>query len=282
MGQPWGVEWSASRRRGSDTELRGWVALALKACDAADATALRQFRQEVAISRKPDRTYVTAVDREIERLLRERILGAHPDHGVVGEEYGIEDAGAAVRWYVDPIDGTHNYLRGIPVFATLVAVERDGELQAAVISAPALGSRWYAWRGGGAWASSGNAAGRPRRLRASEIAALADAQVCYGDGPSVEAAAPGFRGLLGAAWRTRGFGDFWGYALVAEGAAEAMIEVGLAPWDVAAPLVLVEEAGGRLTDLAGTRSVTTSDYLASNGRLHDEILARLAEDRSPG
>jgi histidinol-phosphatase len=280
----WGSEWSASLRRGSDAELRGWIELAGRACDAADAVAMRHFRREVQVTRKPDRTFVTAADQEIERLLRERILEAHPDHGLVGEEYGIEAAGASVRWYVDPIDGTHNYLRGIPIFATLLAVERDGEVQAAVISAPALGSRWSAWRGGGAWVTDARAPRAARRLQVSGIAALGDAQVLYGDSPGLErsGAAPGLRRLLLDAWRTRGFGDFWGYTLVAEGAAEVMIEVGLSPWDVAAPQVLVEEAGGRLTDLTGTRSLTTGDYVASNGRLHDDVLVRLARGSAAG
>jgi histidinol-phosphatase len=240
--------------------------------------ALAGFRRDQAVTRKPDQTYVTEVDRAIERLLRERILAAHPDHGLVGEEYGSEAVDAPVRWFLDPLDGTHNFLRGIPIFATLIAVERDGEVQAGVVSAPALGSRWYAWRGGGAWAT-GAQLGAARRLRVSGRATIADAQVLYGDGPSIErsGAAPGLRGLLAAAWRTRGLGDFWGYALVAEGAAEAMVEVGLSPWDVAAPLVVVEEAGGRLTDLAGNRSVEAQDVLASNGTLHDEIRTRLTE-----
>jgi histidinol-phosphatase len=223
------------------------VDVALAACDAADAVALRHFRRDPEASQKPDRTYVTVADQEIERLLRDRILSPYPDHGLVGEEYGTQSGRGSVRWYIDPIDGTHNYLRGVPVFATLLAVEREGELQAAGI-------------------------------RVSAVSTVAEAQVLYGDAPWIEqsGAAPGFRGLLASAWRTRGFGDFWGYALVAEGAAEAMLEVGLSPWDVAAPFVLVEEAGGRLTDLAGGRSVTARDYLASNGRFHDELLARLA------
>jgi histidinol-phosphatase len=275
-GPAWGPDWSASLRRGHDRELRGWLELARRACDDADDIALRHFRREVAVTQKPDRTLVSEVDQDIERLLRERIQAAYPDHGVLGEEYGRDAEGASVRWYVDPIDGTHNYLRGIPIFGTLIAVERDGEIQVGVISAPALGARWHAWRGGGAWGST-TGSSEVRRLRASRIASLADAQVCYGSGPEIAASgsAPGFGAVLAAAWRTRGFGDFWGYALVAEGAAEAMIEVDLSPWDVAAPLVLVEEAGGRLTDLAGGRSVTARDYLASNGWLHDEIRARL-------
>ena len=248
----------------------------MAACDEADAVALGGFRQDMVITRKPDRTFVTEVDQEIERRLRDRITASHPGHGLVGEEYGEEAGASDVRWYLDPIDGTHNFLRGVPVFATLVAVEREGELQAAVISAPALGARWFGWRGGGAWAIAPGASGA-RRLAVSRVAALSDAQLLYGEGPAIEASgvAPGFRGLMAAAWRTRGFGDFWGYTLVAEGAAEAMIEVGLSPWDIAAPMLLVEEAGGRVTDLAGTRSLTTKNYLASNGLLHEELRTSL-------
>jgi histidinol-phosphatase len=278
VGTAWGTDWSASLRRGPEAETRGWLDLALEACDEADTIAMRSFRRDLEVSRKPDRTYVTAVDREIEARIRERILAAYPDHGLVGEEHGTEAGDRPVRWYVDPIDGTHNYLRGVPIFATLIAVERDGEVQAGAISAPALGSRWFAWRGGGAWATAPGSR-TPRRIRVSKVESIGDAQLLYGDGPSIEAsgAVPGFRALLGAAWRTRGFGDFWGYALVAEGAAEAMIEVGLSPWDVAAPLVLVEEAGGRLTGVDGSRSLAAGDYLASNGRLHEVLLAGLTD-----
>lgn len=288
-----GPDWSASLRRGTDAELRSWVDAALGWCDAADAIAMRHFRRDLQLERKPDRSFVTVADRSIERLVRERIADAFPDHGVVGEEYGAtdpagggfgskggDDGGGTVRWYVDPIDGTHNFLRGVPVFATLLAVERDGELQAGIISAPALRQRWYAWRGGGAWASGGAGDASEtarRRIEVSRVAELADAQVLYASATDIEASgrAPGFRALLGEAWRERGFGDFWGYTLVAEGAAEAMVEVDLWPWDAAAPMVLVEEAGGRVTDLAGRRSFEGGSFLATNGLLHETIRDRL-------
>jgi histidinol-phosphatase len=273
-----GGAWSASRRRGSEAELHSWLELAIDACDEADRVAMAGFRHELTINRKPDRTFVTQVDREIEELVRARVLAAHPDHGVIGEELGAAAEGASVRWYVDPIDGTHNYLRGVPIFATLLAVEREGEIQVAVVSAPALASRWFAARGTGSW-SSGPGDVRPRRLQVSAVPSIEDGQLLYGDGPAIEASgvAPGFRPLLGKAWRTRGFGDFWGYMLVAEGSAEAMVEEGLAPWDVAAPLLLIEEAGGRLTGLDGSRSLTARDYLASNGLLHQPLLEALLE-----
>jgi histidinol-phosphatase len=274
---PYGPEWSAGLRLGSDSELRGWVEFALSLCDASDALALRWFKRDVPITRKPDRTYVTEADTAIEHLLRQRISDAFPGHGVLGEELGASRTGASVQWYLDPIDGTHNFMRGIPLFGTLLAVERDGELQAAVVSAPGLRERWYAWRGGGAWGVGAAGHEAPRRIRASEVTTVADAQLLYGSAHDIEASgrAPGFATLRGDVWRERGFGDFWGYALVAEGAAEAMIEVDLSPWDAAAPSVLIEEAGGRVTDLAGVRSFSSGTFFCSNGLLHEELLARV-------
>jgi histidinol-phosphatase len=279
----YGPAWSAALRRGTDTELRGWVEAATSWCDAADELALASFRRGVAISRKPDRTFVTEADTAIERLVRDRIAAAYPDHGVIGEELGSEASGASVRWYVDPIDGTHNYMRGVPLFATLLAAERDGELQAAVISAPALATRWFAWRGGGAWAiDRGETA--PRRIAVSGIERVDEAQVLYAGTVDVEASgrAPGFRRLLAEAWRERGFGDFWGYSLVAEGAAEAMVEVDLSVWDAAAPMLIVEEAGGRVTNFDGGRRLDGGTFLATNGAIHDTVLTMLTDDPLEG
>lgn len=273
----YGEAWSASLRRGTDAELRGWVETALAWCDASDAIAMDHFRRDLQVQRKPDRSFVTVADTAVERLLRERIADAYPGHGVVGEEFGTEASAATTRWYVDPIDGTHNYLRGVPIFGTLLAVERDGELQAAVVSAPAMGGRWYGWRGGGAWARTlGDDA--PRRIAVSGISTIDEASVLYTSRPMIDQSglAPGLGALLGAAWRDRGFGDFWTYMLVAEGAAEAMVEVGLKPWDAAAPTLLVEEAGGRVTDLDGRRSVDAPSILATNGHLHEAVRSILA------
>lgn len=262
-----------------DRELDDWLAFALACCDAADAEAMSHFRRDLVIETKPDRTFVTQADRAIERTIRSRITAAYPDHGLVGEEYGTDDDAGRVRWYIDPIDGTHNFMRGIPLFGTLLGVERDGELGVGVMSAPALGSRWYARRGGGAWAvdALGPSAGVPRRIGVSAVAGLPDAQILHASGAEIDASglAPGFPGLIHETWRDRGFGDFWGYALVAEGAAEAMIEVGPHSWDLAAPSVIVEEAGGRFTDLRGKRSIHSGHALATNGLVHDVIEGRL-------
>jgi histidinol-phosphatase len=276
---PYGAAWSASLRLGSDAELRGWLAVAHDACDEADGIARAHFPRDRRSESKPDRTFVTEADTEIERRIRERLRAAFPDHGLVGEEYGTDEGGASVRWYIDPIDGTHNFMRGVPLFGTLLAVERDGELQAAVMSAPALRERWWAHRGGGAWAQSSDAG--PRQVRVSNVHALGDAQFLYGSRRDIAASgrAPGFDSLLQDVWRERGFGDFWGYALVAEGAAEGMVEVDLFPWDAAAPALIVEEAGGRWTDLDGARRIDTRTFLVSNGVVHDELRGRLLAAR---
>ncbi len=271
----YGADWSAGLLRGSDAEVRGWLEVAMAACDEADVIARQHFRRDLTIETKPDRSFVTQADTAIERMIRGRLLDAFPDHGLVGEEYGTEAGDASVRWYIDPIDGTHNFIRGVPLFGTLLAVERDGELQAAVMSAPALDERWWAWRAGGAWARSHGDA--PRRIHVSRVSALKDAQILYGGGRDIVASgrAPGFDALLADAWRERGFGDFWGYALLAEGAAEAMVEVGLHSWDAAAPTVIIEEAGGRATDLEGRRRIDSGSFVCSNGILHELVRERL-------
>ncbi len=271
----YGAAWSAGLRRASEGDLTAWLSLALELCNEADRLAMRWYRREVPTARKPDRTFVTEADQAIERLIRERISNLYPEHGFVGEEYGDEEAVAGIRWYIDPIDGTHNFIRGVPLFGTLLAVEVTGELQVGVISAPAMGERWYAARGMGAFHIDRD--GNRRRIRTSEVTAIEDAQLIFTSRRENlrSGVMPGFDALIEACWRERGFGDFWGYALVAEGAAEAMIEAGMHAWDVAAPLVIIEEAGGRVTDATGVRDVWAPTFVGSNGLLHDEILARL-------
>jgi histidinol-phosphatase len=274
----YGPEWSASLRRGSDDELAGWLAFAHAACDLADGIALEALarRGELDVAAKADGSFVTEADRRIEREIRGRLADAFPDHGVVGEEYGTESAAAATRWYLDPIDGTHNFMRGVPLFGTLLAVERDGETQVGVVSAPALGRRWYASRGGGAW-TLGGPIRDARRLRVSAVADLASAQMLFRSVTDMRASrvAAGWESLLGAVWRERGFGDFWGYTLIADGAAEAMVEGDLGPWDLAAPWLVVEEAGGRVSDLDGRRAYDRGESLATNGVLHETLLDHL-------
>jgi len=255
-------------------ELTRWREVAQSICDEADRIAMAGFRRGIEVDTKPDRSFVTEVDRSIERFARERLRGAFPECGLVGEEEGSDAAGASVCWYVDPIDATANFVRGIPIFATLLAVSLDGEMQMGVVSAPAMRERWVAWLGGGAWRGS-------ERISVSKVAKIEESQLVYGSrGADVQSGLmPGFDATMEAAWRTRGFGDFWGYMLVAEGAAEAMVETGAHPWDWAAPLVIVEEAGGRFTTASGERAIDGPSAVATNGLIHDDLLRRLQTKR---
>ena len=178
------------------------------------------------------------------------------------------------RWIIDPIDATHNFVRGIEIFGTLLAFERGGELELGVVSAPGMHRRWFAARGEGARLRH---AGSERPIHASRIASLADAQIVFSTLRGIEKAGmgDGLRRIVHAAWRDRGFGDFWGHMLVAQGSGETMIEYGVKPWDMAAPNVIVTEAGGRMTDLEGRPSWTAANVLTSNGILHDELLELL-------
>ena len=243
-------------------------------CDEADRISMAGFRKNIRIETKPDRSFVTEVDQAIERMIRKHLRTAYPDCGLIGEEEGSDGEGASVCWYVDPIDATHNYMRGVPVFATLLAVAVDGEVQVGVASAPALRERWVAWRGGGAWRGAD-------RINVSSISRMDEAQLIHGGQRPVERSAfvPGMDATLAEAWRERGFGDFWGYMLVAEGAAEAMIEVGAHTWDWAAPQVIVEEAGGRFTTATGERRIDGPSAVATNGVIHEDILRRLQTRR---
>ncbi len=259
------------------TPERTWLDTALSLCDTADRISMQHFRHDLRIQTKPDRTYVTQADREIEEAVRARIRATFPDHGIVGEEFGEELIDATFRWYIDPIDATNNYLRGIPVFATLIALEREGEALVGAVSAPALGTRWYAWAGGGAWAADQGSRMAPRRLRVSGVSRVEDAQLLTSSpsDPATNVRLPGLAATLRRAWRERGFGDFWGYALVAEGAAEAMIELGVHSWDLGPMLLLLEEAGGRLTDFEGRRTIHGRSAIASNGVLHAQLMSDL-------
>jgi len=242
--------------------------------DETDAIALRHVAGALTITAKPDRTLVTQADTEIETHLRDRIAARHPTHTVLGEELGTaEDAGDG-RWIIDPIDATHNVVRGIEVFATLLAFERDGELELGVVSAPGMHRRWFAQRNGGAHLRTN---GTDRPIHVSAVDEPGEAQVLFGSLGGIEAAGMGdaLHRLTTAAWRDRGFGDFWGHVLVAQGSAESMLEVDVAPWDMAAPYVVVTEAGGRMTDLDGRPSWTAPRVLTSNELLHDELLQML-------
>jgi len=249
-----------------DDDLR----LALQLADAADAITTHAFRSsDLRVETKPDLTPVTEADRGVERVLRERIADERPGDAVLGEEFGA--SGDSSRcWYLDPIDGTKNFVRGIPVFATLIALQVDAQVVAGVCSAPALRMRWWASRGAGAFAD-----GRP--LHVSGVARLADAQLSYDSVSGFEEQGLGerFLALTRRCWRTRGFGDFWSHMLVAEGAVDVAIEPVVSPWDLAPLQVIVEEAGGRFTDLAGMARIDGGSVVSSNGLLHDDVLTAM-------
>lgn len=247
---------------------------ALACADDADAIALSYFSGSVAARRKGDSTLVTDADVEIEQLLRRRIGHAHPRDGVLGEELGDDpgrEEGRRRQWILDPIDGTHNFVRGIPVFATLIALVESDVPIVGVVSAPALHQRWFAARGAGAYTEVG---GERRWLAVSAIARLEEAQICYSSLRGLHEAglAERVQRLASTTWRDRGFGDFWGHMLVASGSAEAMIETGVAAWDMAAPAVIVREAGGEMTDLEGKPAYRGPDVLTSNGRIAAQVL----------
>ena len=241
---------------------------------------LARFRdRELVVVTKPDLTPVTEADRSVEQALRERIARARPQHGIVGEEFGTEGSGAW-RWIVDPIDGTKNYVRGIPVWATCIALQHDSEVVVGVVSAPALGRRWWAARGEGAFAAPAAAGwgSRAQPIRVSAVVDLADAQLSYDSVIGFEAHGLGdrFLDLARRCWRTRALGDFWSHVLVAEGAVDVAAEPEVSLWDVAAVQVIVEEAGGRFTDLSGVARPDGGSAVSTNGLLHDEVLAALS------
>jgi len=223
------------------------------------------------VSTKPDLTPVTDADRAVEEALRTRIAAARPTHGIVGEEFGAQPGGSGWHWILDPIDGTKNYLRGIPIWATCIALRHEGEVTVGVVSAPALGRRWWAARGEGAFTGDGP-------ISVSAVADVADAQLSYDSVPGFEAHGMGerFLDLARRCWRTRALGDFWSHVLVAEGAVDVAVEPEVSVWDVAAVQVIVEEAGGRFTDLAGAARPDGGSAVSTNGLLHDEVLAALA------
>jgi histidinol-phosphatase len=222
------------------------------------------------VETKPDLTPVTEADRAVERALRERIDRDRPGDGVLGEELGDRAGDGERRWIIDPIDGTNNYVRGVPVWATLIALERDSELGVGVASAPALGSRWWASRGKGAFADG-------RAIRVSQVQSLDDAHLSYDSVPAFDedGLTDRFLRLARRCWRTRAFGDFWQHVLVAEGAVDVAIEPAVNLWDLAPLLVIVEEAGGRLTDIAGAARADGGSVVTTNRLLHDEVLAAL-------
>jgi histidinol-phosphatase len=254
--------------------------LAHTLADAADALTMARFlAADLVVESKPDLTPVTDADRAVEHALRGALEASRPSDAIVGEEYGVtgEASGAGRRWVIDPIDGTKNFVRGVPVWATLIALQVDERTVVGVVSAPALGRRWWARTGQGAWTASPGNVTRPCVV--SRVADVEDASISYSSLVGWQARGKGdaFVGLLGRAWRSRAYGDFWSHLLVAEGAVDASAEPELSLWDLAALQVIVTEAGGRFTDLSGVERCDGGSVLCSNGRLHDELLGLLGD-----
>jgi len=245
--------------------------LARNLADEADTITMARFRaHDLQVATKPDLTPVSEADEAVERAVRDR-LGAYPGHAVLGEEFDDhEPDDAEWRWIVDPIDGTKNYVRGVPIWATLIGVEHAGELVVGLVSAPALAMRWWGARGLGAFRNG-------ERITVSAVTTLDDAQVSFAWDTSDRFRADGIGerllNLSHQCWRTRGIGDFWQHMLVAEGAFDIAIDPIVASWDIAALIPIVNEAGGRWSTLDGTADFASAEsFVCTNGRVHDAVL----------
>lgn len=247
------------------------LALAHRLADAADAISAERFRSlDLLVTTKPDLTPVSDADQAVERAIRAELAAHRPSDSILGEEYGAEGSSAR-QWIIDPIDGTSNYVRGAPVWATLISLAVDGVPVVGVVSAPALGKRWWAATGQGAWVRDADG---DRRIRVSGVAALADASISYNSiqqwdrhGRLDELIA-----LSRQVWRTRAYGDFWSYMLLAEGVIDVAGEYDLQPYDMAALVPIVEEAGGRFTSMEGESGPWHGSALTTNALLHDAVL----------
>lgn len=255
------------------------LALALTLAGEADLIALDRYRaQDLEVQRKPDLSEVTDADRRVEAVIREHLAAARPHDGVLGEELGEHRGGDAHRlWIVDPIDGTSNFVRGVPNWGLLLALVVDDVPVVGVVSAPALGRRWWAATGQGAWMQEHG--GAPRRIRVSRVADLADASISYNSlkGWDDAGRSDALLELSRAVGRTRAYGDLWSYMLVAEGAVDVAAEHDLKPWDIAALVPIVREAGGRATDFTGGGDLRSGGVVVTNGLLHDAVLGIVGE-----
>jgi len=245
--------------------------------DAADEITMQRFGAvDLVIESKPDLTPVSDADRSVERLIRTELAAARPADAISGEEFGSEGSSAR-RWVIDPIDGTKNFVRGVPVWATLIALVDDDVPAVGVVSAPALDRRWWASLGDGAYVRTLGGSARP--LHVSKVAKLSDASLSYASlgGWAALGRRDAMIDLMDSVWRTRGFGDFWSYMLIAEGAVDIAAEPELSLWDMAALAPIVTEAGGRFTGLNGQDGVHHGNAVASNSLLHDALLAAIGD-----
>ena len=267
-----------SNSRGED------LALAHRLADAADAITLLRYQAiDLTVSTKPDNTPVTDADKSAEDAIRALLHAHRPDDGIVGEEFGDEGLEKNRYWVIDPIDGTKNFLRGVPTWATLIALmERGGDgserVVLGVVSAPALFRRWYAHEGGGAFVivnKESETRATPRKISVSAVTKIEDASISYSDFIGWGARLQPFHRLLEEVWRTRAHGDFWSHMLVAEGAVDIAVEPSLALWDMAALDIIVREAGGRFTNLDGVDGCLGANGVSTNGLLHDAVIEAL-------
>ncbi len=255
------------------------LATARRAVEAASRASLAHFHRAVRVELKPDRSPVTVADRESEAAALDVIHGAFPEHGVLGEETGAHVGAGETRWIVDPLDGTRGFVRGETCWGPLVALEHEGEVVAGAMGLPVASEVYFGASGRGAWRSVSG--GAPERLRVSGIARWEDATLSLGE-PRVLLAPPYVRAAISLATscaRTRCHGDLAGFAMVLTGSAEVWIEAGVQIWDLAPMKVLLEEAGGRFTDLAGRPTITSGGCVASNGALHEHVLECFASER---
>ncbi|MCL9758409.1 histidinol-phosphatase [Frankia sp. AiPa1] len=253
------------------------LALALSLADAADRITLSRFQAvDLHVESKPDNTPVSDADTAVEAMIRERLAVARPGDAVLGEEEGLVGGDSRRRWILDPVDGTKNFVRGVPVWGTLLGLEVDGEMVVGVASAPAMSRRWWGARGTGAFTR--DATGDTRALRVSSVSKLGDAFLSFAsvEGWRTARRLEEFLDLADQVWRTRAYGDFWSHMMVAEGAVDLACEPEVSLWDLAALQVIVEEAGGRFTDLSGRRGPGHGTVLTTNGLLHDSALRSFA------
>jgi histidinol-phosphatase len=255
------------------------LALAMRLADAADSITLARYQSiDLVVTTKPDNTPVTDADKATEEALRALLKNHRPEDGIVGEEFGNDAGGAERYWVIDPIDGTKNFLRGVPTWATLIGLiekQSDGSEVAVVgvVSAPALFRRWHASEGNGAFVSLNKAA--PTKINVSQVSEIKDASISYSDFIGWGERLAPFQSLLADVWRTRGIGDFWSHMLVAEGAVDVAAEPSLALWDMAALDIIVREAGGRFTNMAGSDGSLGGSGLSTNSSIHEKIVNRL-------
>ena len=262
-----------SHSRGED------LALAHRLADAADAITLTRYQAlDLTVTTKPDNTPVTDADKSAESAIRALLHAHRPDDGIVGEEFGNEGLEKQRHWVIDPIDGTKNFLRGVPTWATLIALveksaDGDQKVTVGVVSAPALFRRWYAHEGAGAFVVVNSEI--PKKISVSKVSKMEDASISHSDFIGWGNRLGAFNSLLSSAWRTRAYGDFWSHMLVAEGAVDVAIEPSLALWDMAALDVIVREAGGRFTNLDGVDGIFGGNGLSTNGILHTSVVEAL-------